>query len=241
MARRLASRGPPGAVVLGTQAGRLALAVAMTAGREAACVSSRAPALAAGASWQQWQRSSFVRVRSGVRSPVGLRSTMPLSERQRTDANACHRQAGGHWFERSTAHTKPVLRARQQRLCAPAATCAGVVAEPCPREARSRRDRRLPASKPAPPKVRWRCDEGAAATDYRLRRRRRSDGWAVARIPQVRGAISQGATRRGGARKRDRRAPRAARGSVRGAARAARPHRQRLARADDRGLKSMTG
>jgi hypothetical protein len=41
------------------------------------------------------------------------------------------------------------------------------------------------------------------------------DGWMVARIPQVRGAISQGATRRGGARKRDRRAPRAARGPVR--------------------------
>jgi hypothetical protein len=67
------------------------------------------------------------------------------------------------------------------------------------------------------------------------------DGWVVARIPQVRGAISQGATRRVGARKRDRRAPRAARGPVRFAARAARPHRQRLARADDRGLKSMTG
>jgi hypothetical protein len=29
------------------------------------------------------------------------------------------------------------------------------------------------------------------------------DGWVVARIPHVRGAIIQGATRRGGARKRD--------------------------------------
>ena len=66
------------------------------------------------------------------------------------------------------------------------------------------------------------------------------DGWVVARIPPGPGCNQPGATRRGGARKRDRRAPRAARGPVRFAARAARPQRQRLARADDRGLKSMT-
>ena len=48
------------------------------------------------------------------------------------------------------------------------------------------------------------------------------DGWMVARIPQVRGAISQGATRRGGARKRDRRLRELL--AARFAARAARPH-----------------
>ena len=64
------------------------------------------------------------------------------------------------------------------------------------------------------------------------------DGWMVAR-PQVRGAISQGATRRGGARKRDRRLRELL--AARFAARAARPHRQRLARVDGCGLKSMTG
>jgi hypothetical protein len=39
--------------------------------------------------WQQWQRSTFVRVRSRVRLLPGFRSTCTLDEQQRTGANAC--------------------------------------------------------------------------------------------------------------------------------------------------------
>jgi hypothetical protein len=62
--------------------------------------------------WQGWQGSAFVRVRSDVRSPADSAQPSVLSERQRTDANAApNRQAGGHWFEPSTAHRKSLQRA----------------------------------------------------------------------------------------------------------------------------------
>jgi len=55
--------------------------------------------------WQQWQRSTFARVRSIVRSPPDSAQPCTSAEHQRTDANAAPtRQAGGHWFERNTAH-----------------------------------------------------------------------------------------------------------------------------------------
>ena len=153
--------------------------------------------------------------------------------------------------DRSAGLQPPVPRARQQRLCAPASTCVrgssrmrwdqvDLTDDDCAGSKVAPRQT-LPASKPPPPKVRWRmrwgsrCD-GQSSTKTQARRR-----LGGRTHPPGPGAISQGASRRGGARKRDRRAPRVARGPVRFAARAARPHRQRLARADDRGLKSMTG
>jgi predicted RNase H-like HicB family nuclease len=66
------------------------------------------------------------------------------------------------------------------------------------------------------------------------------DGWVVARIPHVRGAIIQGATDEEARENVIDALRELLAAPVRFAARAARPHRQRLARADDRGLKSMT-
>ena len=58
--------------------------------------------------WQQWQRSTFAWVRSTVHVGGEFRSTMQgfpnTCERARTPAQS--RQAGGHWFEPSTAHRK---------------------------------------------------------------------------------------------------------------------------------------
>jgi hypothetical protein len=59
-----------------------------------------------------------VRSRSVKCSLAGRHSAQRcgLNERQRTDANAApNRQAGGHWFEPSTAHRKPCKRA--PRVC----------------------------------------------------------------------------------------------------------------------------
>jgi hypothetical protein len=56
--------------------------------------------------WQQWQRSAFVRVRASFARQGGNDLAVPVSahlrERARTFART--RQAGGHWFEPSTAH-----------------------------------------------------------------------------------------------------------------------------------------
>jgi hypothetical protein len=55
--------------------------------------------------WQQWQRLTFARVRSSVRSPADSAEPCAVSEPRRTETNAApSRQAGGHWFEPSTAH-----------------------------------------------------------------------------------------------------------------------------------------
>jgi hypothetical protein len=53
--------------------------------------------------WQQWQRSAFARVRSSVRSLRDSAQPCAMSEPRRSAANIA-RQAGGHWFEPSTAH-----------------------------------------------------------------------------------------------------------------------------------------
>jgi len=66
-----------------------------------------APVMGPRCAWQQWQRSAFVRVRSSVRLPTDSAQPCARGEQQRTDANAApNRQAGGHWFEPSTAHRK---------------------------------------------------------------------------------------------------------------------------------------
>src|SRR5439155_10944308 len=47
--------------------------------------------------------------RSSVRLPTDSAQPCARGEQQRTDANAApNRQAGGHWFEPSTAHRKPL-------------------------------------------------------------------------------------------------------------------------------------
>jgi hypothetical protein len=59
------------------------------------------------AAWQEWQGLAFARVRSTVRSSDGFAQRCGLAELARTGANAAHsRQAGGHWFEPSTAHLR---------------------------------------------------------------------------------------------------------------------------------------
>jgi hypothetical protein len=64
----------------------------------------RRPHVSPRSAWQEWQGWAFVRVRSSVRSRGGLRSTM-LSERTPARTAEPNRQAGGHWFEPSTAHS----------------------------------------------------------------------------------------------------------------------------------------
>jgi hypothetical protein len=61
--------------------------------------------------WQQWQRSTFARLRSSARSPTDSAQRWAPSEHQRTDENAApSRQAGGHWFEPSTAPSPSKMR-----------------------------------------------------------------------------------------------------------------------------------